>query len=102
MSKRFSERIGRRNPKTAIQLESMDSDLRTSLWNVLEVHIFIPCKDEPGDLVIRSRFKTIFLAIWFHFLKEPIDQMPIGKYPLVAKLHSRFFSWDYLDVYDFK
>jgi hypothetical protein len=101
MSKRFSERIGKKDPKTAIQVESMDSDLRNSLWNVLEVHIFISFKAEAGDLVLLSKFKTLFLAIWFHFLKEPIDQMPIGKYPLVAELYKRFFSWDYLEVYDF-
>jgi hypothetical protein len=101
MSNRFSERIGKREPKTAIQLESMDSELRNSLWNVLEVHIFIPLKAEAGDLVLLSRFKTFFLAIWFHFLKEPIDQMPIGKYPIIADFQKRFFSWHYLDVYDF-
>jgi len=35
------------------------------------------------------------------FLKEPLDQIPPNKYGLLDDFRKRFFSWNYLEVYDF-
>jgi len=98
---RFSERIGKKPIKVDIQLDSMDEELRISLWNVIEFYVNKPLKAEDGHIMSDSRFNDIFNTIWFSFFKEPIDNIPINKYALIDELRKRFFAWTYLDVYDF-
>lgn len=65
--KPFSERHGYKQPKP-IQHESMDDDLRNSLWNV-----FYECS--PDNLSPHGHFlNSIFASIWEEFLKLPIDK----------------------------
>jgi hypothetical protein len=101
MSSRFSERIGKKEPRNAIQLDSMDDMLRNSLWNVLNVYIFERLLREDSNYLNSSRFNNLFHGIWFNFLKEPTDQIPSNKFALVDAMRKRFFAWDYLEVYDF-
>ena len=97
---RFSEKIGKKKPKT-IQIESMDSELQNSLWNVFDLYVGIPVKEEYGYSMSSSRFYNLFRVIWFSFFKEPLDQLPSSRYEVIDEVRKRFFSWDYLDVYDF-
>jgi hypothetical protein len=96
---RFSERIGKRQPKIEIQLDSMDEDLQNGLWNVLNIYIFDPMQASDG--LSYSPFRGVIESIWFNFFKEPLDQLPYGTSRVVSFLRERFFSWDYLEVYDF-
>lgn len=43
---KFSERIRKGQQKVAVQLDSMDKELRNSLWNVLLRHIFEPIESK--------------------------------------------------------
>lgn len=98
---KFSERIGKNVPKTNIQLDSMDSELRVSLWNTIDKYIKQPLKDEHSDYIRETSFKGFIDSIWFSFLKEPVDEIPHEKFGLIAELRKRFFKWNYLEVYDF-
>ena len=97
--KRFSQRIGKRELKTQIQIDNIDTDLRNSLWNVLTIFIF----DEIHgyNKVYSSPFDEFFCDVWIRFLKEPIDEMPDSTDSLTRHFRARFFQWSYLDVYDF-
>ncbi|WP_414709878.1 AbiJ-NTD4 domain-containing protein [Puia sp.] len=90
MSSRFSERIGKREPRSAIQLSSMDDKLRNSLWNVLNFYIFEPLLKEDSQTLTYSRFKDLFQSIWFNFFKEPIDQISFNKSSLIDEMRRRF------------
>ncbi len=46
MKDRFTERIGKKNPKVAIQIESMDKDLRNGLWNIFTSYVWNPMKSD--------------------------------------------------------
>ncbi|HKK12714.1 MAG TPA: hypothetical protein VJ945_07765 [Flavobacteriaceae bacterium] len=96
---RFSERIGKRQPKVDIQVDWMDEDLKNGLWNVICMYIIKPIKDEKW--LAYSPFKSLIESIWFSFFKEPLDTIPHDILSLNTELRSRFFNWDYLDVYDF-
>jgi len=96
---KFSERIGKIQPKVAIQLDSMDDDLKNSLWNILLSYIIEPIADK--FYLHETEFEPFIVSIWFSFLKEPKDQIPSRTDKLVTEFRKRFFSWNYLEVYDF-
>ena len=96
---RFSERIGKRQPKVEIQLDSMDSYLRNGLWNIFYRFILEPM--QQSDALPYSHYKVMIKSIWFSFFKEPLDQIPYSTNHVASQLRDRFFSWDHLEVYDF-
>lgn len=96
---KFSERIGKKPLRVNIQLDSMDSELRNGLWNVLTIYIIDPVK-RRHDLQ-NSEFKELIEHLWFSFFKEPMDQMPRVTEIIADNLRNRFFKWGYLEVYDF-
>jgi hypothetical protein len=65
---KFSDRLGitKHNP---IQIDSMDENLRNSLWNVILNAVF------SGDA---ERFRRRVEFIFNHFLKLPEDDLPYG------------------------
>jgi len=65
----FSQRMGITPLEKAIQLESIDQDLRHGLWNFLHVSYWISSEFYgQGDMLMQK--------LWFHFFKLPIDTCP--------------------------
>lgn len=96
---RFSERIGKRKPKIAIQLDSMDNDLRNSLWNIICMFITKPIQREHW--ITQTRYYGFVESIWFNHFKETMDSIPHDTTRLISELKHRFLKWDYLEIYDF-
>jgi len=96
---RFSERIGKTQPKTAIQIDAMDAELKNSIWNVLTGLFIEPMKG--GQWLTYSVHQALIELIWFSFFKEPIDQIPFSTRDIAIEIRNRFYRWDYLKVYDF-
>lgn len=72
--KSFSERKGRKETKS-IQLEDMDQDLRTGLWNVF--YEIFGGETLPSTYVLgqhRHNQHLLYENIWSEFLKKPIDE----------------------------
>jgi hypothetical protein len=97
---RFSERINKREIKVEIQLDYIDPELKNGLWNILCAYLFTPLKDRTQWLE-ESNFEAICEDIWFSHFKEAIDSMPISTEGVVKEIRKRFFSWNYLETYDF-
>lgn len=81
-------------------MDSMDSDLKNGLWNVITMYITQPMTNGSSNLD-NSYFQELIEGIWFSFLKEPIDQIPYFTESVGKELRRRFYSWDNLDIYDF-
>lgn len=95
---RFSERMGLRQAKTAIQMDSMDDDLRAGLWNV-----FRPAFVEPlanHDIKRHGRARAELRVIWDELLKLPDDTAPTSSADATSRLKPAFLQGDYVDVYD--
>jgi hypothetical protein len=93
---RFSERMGVTPPKTVLQLESMDSDLRNGLWNVCYDLVF-------GDFLkqyFQPRDNPVVAKLWRLFFKKPVDEISYDGDEVLEHLKIYFFksSWD--GVYD--
>lgn len=100
MKDRFTERIGKKNPKVAIQIETMDKDLRNGLWNIFTSYVCNPMKSD-SQIYENSQYNDFVHDIWFHFFKEPIDEISFSTESIIENLRRRFFNWDVFEVYDF-
>lgn len=96
---RFSERIEKKQTKVDIQINSIDQDLKNGIWNVLCLSWIEPMNKIKW--LNNTGYKDLVDSIWFSFFKEPIDQIPKTTESVTQELRNRFFSWDYLEIYDF-
>jgi len=93
----FSQRIGVKPVKTVLQLDSMDDDLKNSLWNV--------CYDYHLRHLVAKQFDGpahyICGPLWRDFFKLPLNEIPPWEHMAMTVIKSFYFekaSWG--DVYD--
>lgn len=107
---RFSQRMGLSPATKLAQRDSMDDDLRASLWNALS-HFYWDEYEDPdrsgyglGDppAVRGSNLERLILSIWIHYFKRPTDTIPPSWKECLSRLRSYFFNTaGWADVYDF-
>ena len=95
----FSERYGFK-PTKDIQIESMDKELRTSLWNLI-YNYFLHFIRSPNNIRDRSGNEFYFIfrnEIWGQHLKKPVDELK----PMYirSQLKTIYFGLDWNRVYD--
>ncbi|WP_145854965.1 AbiJ-NTD4 domain-containing protein [Pedobacter suwonensis] len=99
---RFSQRIGKKPVKNIFQVENIDDDLKTRLWN-----IFYSALEniEFKDIGSSSR-KWFYNALWKDFFNLPLDEIPKTRFGLDDHLIKKYIkSWfdasEWHEVYDF-
>ncbi len=96
---RFSQRHGLTPIKDTIQRESMDDDLRTGLWNVLDAWVFASMRNDYLRYVAGGvQFAT---WVWTDFFKNTLDSAPDHGSPFVRTVRQFFFSCQWFEAYDF-
>ena len=100
---RFSQRQGYTPIKDAIQLESMDSDLRISLWNALEKQLWQPMYSPGYQLSFpdNKRLREVCVSIWTDFFKFPLDTFSNDWSQVKSNIRNHFFAFPWHNVYDF-
>ena len=99
----FSQRQGYKPVKQAIQLESMDSDLRTSLWNALDICFWQPLY-RPGYSPLdphNSKLRGICESLWANHFKRTLDSIGMDWSRTKQKIREHFFGCHWYEVYDF-
>jgi hypothetical protein len=97
----FSERYGLKPRKTVLQVDSMDSDLRTGLWNAWIVHCWSLA---DGDILSWEDEKALdefVKTLWGSYYKLDIDALPSRWTERLGPIKARFFSCKWYEVYDF-
>ena len=95
---RFSERMGKKPVKTEFQIKSMDTDLRTSLWNAFVLFVL---NKVDSQFISTSKFNIFFTILWWDFFKWPVDGMD-DFFALTRETIRRwFFKSEWYEVYDF-
>lgn len=96
---RFSQRIGKRPIKAIIQVDSMDDDLRNSLWSCLTIYFW----DEVSGYTYspKSKIGLLIKALWLDYFKNPIDTIPNHWEEILGRIRAYFFVADWDEVYDF-
>jgi AbiJ N-terminal domain 4 len=104
---RFSQRQGLEPVQKLAQRESIDAELRNSLWSVLTLmhwDRFVGPRDSYDDSTQKVRGSTLgalMVQIWLHFFKEPVDTVEEYWPNCLHKLRQYFFAAQWNQVYDF-
>jgi len=106
---KFSQRYGYTPVKSAIQLESIDEELRNALWSVLKLHYWdsVYWNDEILNRrrLLSNAGNEHMLAfcqrLWLHFFKKPLDTLPNDFDEVYGRLRKFFFESKWYEVYDF-
>lgn len=95
----FSERKHLKPVSTRIQVESMSDELRASLWNVLDMHLWsrrgYMSRDQRPNIYQFSK------DLWFHYFKKRVDLIPNLSHRVLEAIRDYFFACDWYEVYDF-
>jgi hypothetical protein len=98
----FSQRRGIKPEYKIIQIDSMDDELRNSLWNAIDRSLwknielieFSPDYNAP-------EFNALFEKYWLFFFKKPQGSRPKDFNKVIRELRTYFFGCEWHEVYDF-
>ena len=99
--KLFSKRSNLEPIKIEIQIDSMDADLKNSLWSAL---MFVPLVNLNAGRIYLENFEnldSIVRKLWLNYFKKPIDTIPTYTNEAYDTLRHYFFSCEWNKVYDF-
>lgn len=96
----FSERIGKKPATKAIQIDSMDSDLRNSLWNVIKLFLLDNIHKDSNSYRQTSYYEFAQI-IWMKFFKLPVDKLFFNDHNTESLIREYYFKAEWNDVYDF-
>ena len=96
---RFSQRIGIIPEQKQIQIDYIDDELKSRLWNV--VYKIIIEDMMSRDTHFLGRFKDFAEQIYHNFYKKSVDSIPDYKSTFIKQLKVNFFSWEWYKIYDF-
>ena len=99
---KFSERMGLSKNEKQIQVDFVDNDLRTALWNQLDLGLFESdrLKEWDFDDTALKRMKYIFSVLWMNFYHKTYDSLPTSEWDMYQFLRNDFFACAWYEVYD--
>ncbi len=102
---RFSQRIGKRTIKTDLEKEGLSPEMLNSLWTLI-LELIIETKSNEKPYQEHSELTKYFRDLWIHFLKYPIDNLPmsygtVAEYDAIPIVRKWFYKSDWDLVLDF-
>ncbi len=95
---KFSERIGKKDVKSVVQIDTIDEDLRISLWNLIFTVFF---KTHPsGYNLYQHQSKDLLISVWRNLWKKAEDEIPVNTLNLRDYWKNIILNSNYLDIYD--
>jgi hypothetical protein len=95
---KFSERYGYKSVKEKLQIDSIDKELRNTLWNLLTEYYW---DEVTHSFFARSLEEPLLKLLWKDFLKEPIDDMSEFTSAAVSQIKDYYYQFNWYEVYDF-
>jgi hypothetical protein len=71
----FSQRQGIEPVKNMMQIESMDDELRTGLWNELTISYWKKFSGGSSQLSAHPDLNSLFNILWSDYFKSPLDRL---------------------------
>ena len=93
----FSQREGFKPVKNKIQENSMDDDLRNSLWNALYKYYW--SKLIPSSTPEETT-RLLYEKLWIDYFKKPLDILT-STWDIFQEIKEYFFKCPWYEVYDF-
>lgn len=102
----FSERKGIKPVRTVMQVDSMDDDLKNSLWNALTIFYWKSVR--PSSMGVRllslhqnTNMKALLERLWLYHFKKPLDTLNDRWSVTYPEIRDYFFGLTWNEVYDF-
>jgi DNA-binding transcriptional ArsR family regulator len=99
--KKFSERKGHVETNVTLQTEDINDNLRNSLWNVLDQHIWSLNSFLNWDRDYEPGVFGFSKDLWSNYFKKPVDSRPPDKRQILATIRKHYFNCNWYEVYDF-
>lgn len=90
----FSQRYGYTKVNNTIQVASLNTNLRTELWNLLYIYYF-------KEFLVGGNETTLLSAIYAKFFHKRLDCIPVDPYERTSDLEKIFYGSSWYYVYDF-
>lgn len=111
----FSQRHGFKPKREIMQIESMNDDLRNSLWNVLDIFFWEKIEKHSlyGDIDYNRKessrgqhleiddLKALIQILWFSHFKQLFDDLSGNWYQDYKFIKKTFFQYQWNEIYDF-
>jgi hypothetical protein len=97
---RFSQRHGYTPAQIAIQLESIEAELRAGLWDCIQFYFWDKTKTPTHYSTSSADIHMLIQVLWHQFLKQPVDTIPYLYGETVSYVRKHFFDAKWYEVYD--
>lgn len=94
----FSQRKGIKPGKSVIQIDSMDDNLRNSLWNALTLCYWDWIKKYDNSTEESINFVK---EIWVYHFKKPLDTLPNFWFNIHKAIKNQYDNYTWYEIYDF-
>jgi AbiJ N-terminal domain 4 len=98
---RFSQRHGYTSVKDAIQMEGMDDELRSGLWDAVQFYFWDNAGVDDYSQALSSNISHELQWLWHKFFKQPVDTIPYTLRETIRWVRKYFFECEWYEVYDF-
>jgi hypothetical protein len=99
LDKYFSRRHGHKARKVEFQLQSMDGELRTAIWNVLCL-TFWPDRERGEWIRNDTTLGNLLRSLWIFYFRQPIDEYDNVWHFWEDYLKRFIYSCEWHEVYD--
>ncbi len=96
---RFSEKHGHTRIRSVLQVDDIDPDLRTALWNYQYIIIFGSGEYE-SEYLESAPFASFVHALWVFHFNKPLDELPALVSVFMRDYKRYFFSCPWYLLYD--
>lgn len=96
---KFSERMNIKKVRNSLQIESIDLELRTSLWNLILKYYFFDF-EEYLPIKTNNLVTYILNRLWDEYFKLPLDTLEYFWGKNLKQIRSYFFNASWFEVYD--
>ena len=93
----FSQRMGITPIKKVLQINSMDDDLRTALWNRFYANFLV---NTQNSSVYGTPYTTVYVTIWVDLFKKRVNELPDSGSKFAMIMQTWFFNSEWYEVYD--
>ncbi|WP_313579812.1 AbiJ-NTD4 domain-containing protein [Chishuiella sp.] len=98
---KFSDRFGYTEPKTIIQIDGIDSDLKNALWNIIDImYLSKYNSNNIFDSSNSRNYQSMINKIWVGYFKKTIDRIPRSVTEFNKNLRDYFFNTEWYNIYN--
>jgi AbiJ N-terminal domain 4 len=100
---KFSERYGFTKARDVFQIDSINAELRNSLWSILTIELWDTVRPEMNSRFFSANpeIKSFLNQVWFKYFKSPVDTLHNNWKEVRSELRSEFFQCEWFEVYNF-